>query len=76
MHVTVVLINLPYFELWQKEIKPAVHAYCMSRVLRCFRDPIRIPRIRENYHRVPKDAYRAPNIFIKKKNCVCLKIFN
>jgi len=39
--------------------------------LRRFRDPIRVPRIRENYHRVPKirdnrvptDPYRVPNIF-------------
>jgi len=26
-----------------------------------------IPRIRENYHRVPKDPYQVPNIFHKKK---------
>ena len=43
--------------------------------LRRFRDPIRVPRIRENYHRVPSirenrvptDPYRVPNIFLKKK---------
>jgi len=42
--------------------------------LRRFRDPIWVPRIRENYHRVPAvrenrvrtDPYRAPNIFLKK----------
>jgi len=40
---------------------------------RRFREPIRVvrisnraPRIRENYHRVPTDAYRVPNIFLKK----------
>ena len=48
----------------------------------CFRDPIRVPkienrvpRISENYHRVPKirenrvpaGPYRVPNIFLKKK---------
>jgi len=31
--------------------------------LRCFRDPIRVPRIRENYHRVPKiRENRVPRI--------------
>jgi len=43
--------------------------------LRRFRDPVWVPRIRENYHRVPKisenrvptDPYRVPNIFLKKK---------
>jgi len=46
--------------------------------LRCFRDPIWIPRIRENYHRVPEwekirfleseksGPYQVPNIFLKK----------
>jgi len=49
--------------------------------LRCFRDPIRVPRIEnrvprisENDHRVPrirenrvpKNQYRVPNIFFKK----------
>jgi len=42
--------------------------------LRCFRDPMRVPRIRENYHwifivrenRVPTCPYRVPNIFLKK----------
>ena len=49
--------------------------------LRRFRDPIRVsrisnrvPRIKENYHRVPKirenrvptNPYRVPNIFLKK----------
>jgi len=47
--------------------------------LRCFRDPIRVPRISENYHRVPgirenrvpkireSGPYRVPNIFLEKK---------
>jgi len=50
--------------------------------LRCFRDPIRVPRIenrvpriRENSHRVPRNrenrvpvgAYWVPNIFLKKR---------
>jgi len=43
--------------------------------LRCFRDAIRVPRIRENYHqipriresRVPTRPYRVPDIFLKKK---------
>jgi len=35
--------------------------------LRHFRDPIRVPRIRENYHWVPTDPYQAPNFFLKKK---------
>jgi len=46
----------------------------MSFFLRCVRDPIwvsrienRVPRIRENYHRVPTGPYRVPNIFLKKK---------
>ena len=31
--------------------------------LRCFRDPIRVPRIRENYHRIPKiRENRVPRI--------------
>jgi len=34
--------------------------------LRRFRDPIRVPRIRENYHRVLAGPYRVPNIFLKK----------
>jgi len=49
--------------------------------LKCFRDPIRVPRIEnrvtrisENYHwvprirenRVPTCRYRVPNIFLKK----------
>jgi len=52
--------------------------------LRRFRDPIRVPRIRENYHRVPKiRENRVPRIreigslqiqtgfltFFLKKNC-------
>jgi len=39
--------------------------------LRRFRDPIRVPgienrvpRVRENCHRVPTDPYRVPNIFL------------
>jgi len=47
--------------------------------LRCFRLENRVPRIRENYHRVPgirenrvpKDPYRVPSIFLKK-NCIWL----
>jgi len=34
--------------------------------LRRFRDPNRVPGIRENYHRVPTGPYRVPNIFLKK----------
>jgi len=34
--------------------------------LRCFRDAIRVPIIKENYHRVPTGPYRVPNIFLKK----------
>jgi len=52
--------------------------------LRCFRDPVRVPRIEnrvtsisENYHRVPRirenrvptGPYRVRNIFFKK-NCI------
>ena len=53
-----------------------VAANTLSQVfLRRFRDPIRVPKIRENYHRVPKirenrvptDPYRVLNIFLKKK---------
>ena len=48
--------------------------YMSSGFLRRLKDPIRVPRIRENYHRVPKirenrvptDPYRVPNIFLKK----------
>ena len=37
--------------------------------LRCFRDPRienRVPRISENYHRVPTGPYQLPNIFHEK----------
>ena len=42
-------------------------------VLRCFRDPIRVPRIRENDHRVhrirvPTGAYWIPNMLACFKN--------
>jgi len=50
--------------------------------LRCFRDPIRVPRIRENDLRVPRirenrvstGACWAPNIFLKKKLMKAMKI--
>ena len=53
---------------------PNSNEYKYQVFLRRFRDPIRVPRIRENYHRVPKiwenrvptDPYRVPNIFLKK----------
>ena len=45
---------------------------------RCFRDPIRVssfenrvPRIRQNYHRLPAGPYQVPNIFLKKKLHQC-----
>jgi len=53
--------------------------------LRCFRDPIRVPRIRANYHRVPRirgnrvptGPYRVPNTFLKKPDvdCFCVCFF-
>jgi len=50
-------------------------SFCRQVFLRRFRDPIRVPRIRENYHRIPKirksrvptDPKRVPNIFLKNR---------
>ena len=71
-HVMLLLVNVMFSsELCQ----------WFSSFLRCFRDPIRVPRIenwvpriRENYHRVsrirenrvPTGPHRIPNIFLKK----------
>jgi len=68
------------------ETGPAVcDATCPGFFLRRFRDPIlvprisnRVPRIRENYHQVPKirenrvpaNPYGVPYIFLKR-NCTC-----
>ena len=64
-----------------KQNNHTVNLYRPGFFLRRFRDPIRVPRIsnrvpriRKNYHRVPKlreirvptDPYRVPNIFLKK----------
>ena len=38
--------------------------------LRCFRDPIRVPRIRQSL--VPRGSYRVPNIFLKKTGHDCV----
>ena len=58
---------------------------------RRFRDPIRVPRIREKYHRVPKirenrvprireigslQTHTVPNIFLKKSPANYIKIFH
>jgi len=58
----------------------SIHPIVNACFLRCFRDPIRVPtienrvpRIRENYHRIPtvesekSGPYRVFNIFFKKK---------
>jgi len=38
-------------------------SFCRQVFLRRFRDPIRVPRIRENYHRIPKiRKSRVPRI--------------
>jgi len=37
--------------------------------LRCFRNPIRVPRIRENYHRVPRIVHTAHLTFSLKQTC-------
>jgi len=45
--------EFPWISIWRLA-KPHAN-YCVDRFfLRRFRDPIRVPRIRENYHRVPK----------------------
>jgi len=37
---------------WSLFSNNSIHS--RSGIFRCFRDPIRVPRIRENYHRVPR----------------------
>jgi len=64
--------NLDLHIFW---IKFAIFHLVMHQVfLRCFRDLVRVPRIRENYHlvlrirenRVPTGPCRVPNTFLKK----------
>jgi len=56
------MFKFSFFEKWQFQTSQQVF-------LRCFRDPIRVPRIKENYHRVPRIREIGSLTISLKKTC-------
>jgi len=53
-------ISCRFSILWYVDCKASKSCICIcSRFSRCFRDPIRVPTIRENYHRVPIESEKS-----------------